>query len=176
MRGAAKEIALMGIMIALLVGGQLALSFVAGVEIVTVLLAAYAAAFGVRRGMIVAAGFSLVRCLVFGFAATAVILYLAYYPAFAAAFGALGRAKRANLFAFCLLAVVLTPLFTLADDLITPLVMGMRGVRWRMYVYYSLPVMGVQTLCAAVTLSVGFMPLYRAFCAFSGRGQGEKSI
>lgn len=165
MRGLSRELAVLGIMTALLVGGQFALSFVAGVEIVTVLLASFSAVFGVRRGMTVAACFSIVRCFVFGFSGTVIVLYLVYYPLFALAFGLLGRSPRAGLVVFCAAATLITPVFTLIDDVITPLMLGMTGVRWRMYVYYSLPVMAMQTLCACVTTLVGFRPLRRTFRA-----------
>ena len=89
----AKDVAYPALMSALLVGGQYLFSFVAGVEIVTALLACFSAAFGVKRGVLCAVSFSLLRCFLFGFVPNVIVLYLIYYPAFAAAFGGLGKIK-----------------------------------------------------------------------------------
>ena len=89
----AKNLALIAVMTALLTGGQFALSFVAGVEVVTVLLLCFSAYFGVVTGVSTAACFSVLRCLIWGFAPNVVILYLIYYPLFALLFGLLGKVK-----------------------------------------------------------------------------------
>ena len=89
----AKNIAYIALMCAILIGGQYVFSFVAGVEIVTLLLACFSYVFGVRRGMLCATAYSLLRCLIFGFYPTVIILYLIYYPVFAAVFGGLGHIK-----------------------------------------------------------------------------------
>ena len=52
------EIAYIAITCALLIGAQFVFSFVAGVEIVTVILIAFSFSFGVRRGAICAVAFS----------------------------------------------------------------------------------------------------------------------
>lgn len=86
-----KKIAYSAVAAALLIGGQLALSAVAGVEIVTVLLLCFSYVFGIWCGVFAALTFSLLRCFIFGFYPSAVILYLIYYPLFALLFGALGK-------------------------------------------------------------------------------------
>ena len=63
----AKECAYLSMFVALLIAVQLALFAVPGVELITVLLASYAFCMGVRRGVIAAVSFSLLRQLVFGF-------------------------------------------------------------------------------------------------------------
>lgn len=63
----AKEIAFIGLMAALLIACQLALSGLQGIEVVTVLFLAFCYSFGVVRGVIVANCFSLLRCLIWGF-------------------------------------------------------------------------------------------------------------
>lgn len=88
------EIAYIAVMCALLIGGQYIFSFVAGVEIVTLLLACFSAVLGGRRGAMCGVAFSLLRCLVFGFYPSVVVLYLIYYPLFAVVFGALGGIPR----------------------------------------------------------------------------------
>ena len=63
----AKDIALTGVYTALLIGAQVALSALSGIEVVTVLLLSFCYCFGIARGLAVANSFSLLRCLVFGF-------------------------------------------------------------------------------------------------------------
>ena len=53
--------------VALLIGGQMALSGVSGIEIVTVMLLCFCFHYGVRHGIAVATTFSLLRCFFFGF-------------------------------------------------------------------------------------------------------------
>ncbi len=171
----AKDVAFIAVMTALLIAAQLALSAVAGIEIVTPLLAAWSYAAGAKRGAAVAVCFSLLRCVVFGAMLSVVALYLIYYPLFAAAFGALGRASRGfspagRLACAAALAAVLTPCFTLIDDVLSPLI---TGVRFLPYFYASLPVMAVQTVCAAVTVSLTFLPLFRVFSMFAGERPGR---
>ncbi|MCD7728939.1 MAG: hypothetical protein LUI60_03405 [Clostridia bacterium] len=89
----AKEIAYSAVMTALLIGGQFALSYVAGVEVVTVLLCCYSFVFGKRSGVLTAAAFSLLRCFIWGFYPSVILLYLIYYPLFALIFGSLGSVK-----------------------------------------------------------------------------------
>ena len=86
-----KEIALIALMTSLLIAGQFALSGVAGVEVVTVLFFSFCYVFGVRRGLIVAVAYSLLRCIFFGFFPSVFILYIVYYPFFAVAAGLSGH-------------------------------------------------------------------------------------
>lgn len=95
-RSPSKDIAAAAVMCALLTGGQAALAAVRGIEVVTVLLLSFAWVYGPRAGALAAVGFSLLRCVVWGFYPSVVVLYLIYYPAFALLFGALGRVKDAS--------------------------------------------------------------------------------
>lgn len=63
----AKEISLISVFTALLIGGQFILSGISGIEIVTVLLLSFSYYFGITRGLFVANAFSLLRCFIFGF-------------------------------------------------------------------------------------------------------------
>lgn len=90
----AKDIALIAVTCALLVGGQLLFTAVSGVEIVTVLLLCFCYTFGVKRGMLTATAFSLLRCLIWGFYPAVIVLYLVYYNLFALLFGSLGKFLR----------------------------------------------------------------------------------
>lgn len=155
-------------MTALLIAAQLALSMVAGVEIVTALFSAYCFAFGVRRGMVVGTCFSLLRCLIFGFFPTVIILYLVYYNLFAVVFGTAGKILRdtsegKRLVILIVLSIVMTAVFTFLDDLITPWFFRYGPRATRVYFYNSLPVMFLQMGCAAVSVGVLFVPLRRAF-------------
>lgn len=153
--------------VALLIAGQLALSSVSGIEIVTVMLLSFCWCYGVRHGIAIATTFSLLRCFVFGFQINVIVLYLVYYNLFAIFFGWLGArfaGKKALLktVAAVTSAVVFTALFTLLDDVITPLMYSFNENATRVYFYQSLAAMIPQTVCAAVTVSLLFHPLTKA--------------
>ena len=157
-------VAVVAVFTALLLAAQYALWFVKGVELVTVLLLVFSYRFGVRCGVLSAVAFSLLRCLLFGFFPNVVLLYLLYYPLFAACFGLLGNAlhRRTGVrvqMLLTVLAVLLTALFTLLDDALTPLLYGYTKEAALAYFLASLPTMAVQTACAAVTVLLLFRPL-----------------
>lgn len=154
----AKDVTLVGMFTALLIGSQLALYTVTGVEVVTVLFLCFCAVYGRGKGVLVALAFSLLRCFIFGFQLNVILLYLVYYTAFALAFGGL-RGKHLPLLAVVGLACVSTVAFTLLDDILTPLVLGFSPKAAKFYFYGSLYAMGVQTACTAITVSVLYLPL-----------------
>ena len=150
--------------VALLIAGQLALSSVTGIEIVTVMLLSFCYCYGVRHGIAIATTFSLLRCFIFGFQINVIVLYLVYYNLFAIFFGWLGghfTGKNALLRTVTVVvsAVVFTALFTLLDDVITPLIFGFNENATRVYFYQSLTAVIPQTICAAVTVTLLFHPL-----------------
>lgn len=164
----AKDVALIGIMVAVLIAGQLVLSMIAGVEIVTVLFLSYCVAFGVRRGMIVGTMFSLMRCLLFGFIPNVVLVYMIYYNGFAVLFGFAGKWPRhapllIKIVLLTVFATIVTACFTLLDDFISPLILGLSARGTRVYFYSSLPVMIGQMICSAVTVSLLWYPLSKVF-------------
>ena len=166
----AREIAVVGVMTALLIGGQLALAGIGGGEIVTVLLLSFCVVFGPLRGMAVATAFSLLRCFIWGFFPTVIVLYLVYYNLFALVIGVMGkRAESINKALFIVLltvtACVLTASFSMMDNLITPLMFGMSARATKMYFMSSLPFMTRQVICSAITVPLLYYPLYRAFKA-----------
>lgn len=159
-----KDIAIVGVFTALLIGGQLALSYVPGVEIVTVLLLSFSFSFGPVRGVSAATLFSLLRCLLFGFYPTVIILYLVYYNLFALFFGVFGRiVKRRTdvkvLVMTVIFAAIFTALFTLLDDLITPLFYHFSTVATKAYFFASLEFMIPQIICAVISSTILFIPL-----------------
>lgn len=162
----AKECAYLAVFVALVIAVQLCLAVVPGVELVTVLFVSYAFVFGIRRGMLAATAFSLVRQLVFGFSTTVLILYLVYYNALTAIFGGIGRGVKEPIRALwwiVLTACVCTVCFSVLDNIITPLWYGYTKRATRAYFLASLSFMLPQLVCTAVSVSILFIPLQRAF-------------
>lgn len=157
-------VAVVAVFTALLLGAQYALWFVKGVEVVTVLLLVFSYRFGVKCGVLSAVAFSLLRCLLFGFFPNVVLLYLIYYPLFAACFGILGNVLRRRVdlktqLLVTALAVLFTALFTLLDDALTPLFYGYTKEAALAYFLASLPTMAMQCACALLTVFLLFRPL-----------------
>ena len=90
MRPSARDIAVIAVTVALLIGGQALFAALPGVEVVTVVLLSFSWSFGAARGMLTATAYSLLRCFFFGFDAKTVVLYLLYFNFFACLFGVLG--------------------------------------------------------------------------------------
>ena len=160
----AKELAVIGMYTALLIGGQFVLSFVSSIEIVTVLFLVFCYRFGISRGMIVATAFSLLRCFIFGFMVNVVILYLIYYNLFAIVFGYLGAKLKGkitikNVVFLTFTACVFTILFTLIDDIITPLYYAFTLNATKAYFIASIPVMLPQIVCTIITCALFIYPL-----------------
>ncbi|MBP5466454.1 MAG: hypothetical protein J6Y43_02690 [Clostridia bacterium] len=153
---------------ALLIGVQLALSGVPGIVLVTAFFLAFCFCMGVLQGVVVGVSFSLLRCLLFGFFPTVIILYLLYYSLFALVFGFVGK-KFGNqpspvaLFTVIVLSVLMTAIFSLMDDVITPLVFGFDKNAFVAYFYSSLAFMLPQCVCAAVSVGLLFIPLVKTF-------------
>lgn len=150
--------------VALLIGGQMALSGIAGIEIVTVVMLCLCFCWGIQTGIAIATTFSLLRCFFFGFQVNVIVLYLVYYNLFALFFGWLGKRFAGNMTLFrrgiiVVSAVAFTILFTLLDDVITPLIFGFHGNAAWVYFLQSLTAMIPQTVCTAVTVSILFTPL-----------------
>lgn len=165
---AAKEIALIGVFTALLIGGQFVLSGISGVEIVTVLLLSFCYYFGVRRGLFVVNAFSLLRCFIFGFFPNVVILYLIYYNLFALLFGLLGfRFKKKLDIAIHILliaaACLMTVAFTALDDVITPLYYAFSADAMKAYAIASLTAVVPQVVCTLCTVTLLLPVLMRVY-------------
>lgn len=154
---AAKEISLIGIFVALLVGGQWVLSGVSGIEIVTVLLLSFAFYFGIRRGLIVATAFSLLRCFIFGFFPNVIILYLIYYNLFVVVFGLLGKKFNRSIevkrhIVIIAVAVAMTVFFTLLDNLISTFYFSFTWEVAKRYCLLSLTALVPQLVCTLITV------------------------
>ena len=162
-----KFIVRVAMSVALLIGGQLALSGVTGIEIVTVMMLCFCVCYGVRHGIAVATTFSLLRCFVFGFQINVIVLYLVYYNLFAIFFGWLGGrltggASLGKTIIVVASAVAFTVFFTLLDDMITPLIYGFHYEAAVTYALGSLYAVIPQSICTAVTVLVCFWPLTKA--------------
>lgn len=162
-----KECAYLSVFVALLLTVQLCLSFFAGVEIVTLLCVAYAYTFGIRRSMLAATAFSLLRQLIFGFFPSVLLLYLLYFNLLALCFGIVGgrKSKSRSFWLVVLLSCICTVSFTLLDDIITPVWYAYTAEAARGYFVASLPIMVTQTCCVGVTVGLLFLPLERVFRA-----------
>lgn len=159
------------ICVAMLIGGQVALSGVSGVEIVTVMLLCMCFCYGSRTGLAIATVFSLLRCFIFGFQVNVIVLYLIYYNLFAVFFGWLGtrftgKISFAKHLVVVAAAVIFTAFFTLLDDVITPIMYGFHANATKVYFLQSLPVLIPQMICAAVTVSALFIPLTKVIRKF----------
>ena len=171
-KNATKDLAYIAVFVALLIASQLVLAVLPGVEIVTLLFVCFSFVFGVKRAMISATAFSLMRQLVFSVFPTVLILYLVYFNLLAICFGLLGKWKKKLVFLLpfaVVLACICTVGFTLLDDVITPLYYAFNHTQAQAYFYYSLPIMGTQTLCAGITVGVGFLPITKAFQIIKNR-------
>ena len=226
-----KQLALCAVMTALLVAIQYAMSFVSGIELVTVFFLCFCYVFGVRCGVLTGIAFSLLRCILFGFMPNVIVLYLIYYTLFALLFGISGRRKipawvcpalLTSLAAMCAyfavrglpisilyrtkvsvmlwilfgiltallvfyavllmknkgeqgkelasvtaLSAFCTVIFTLLDDIISPLLLGYSAEAATAYFYTGFIAMLPQTICAAVSVFALFIPLKRVFEAVS---------
>ena len=159
-----KYIVRVAICAAMLISGQMVLSGISGIEIVTVMMLCICFCYGIRVGVAVATVFSLLRCFIFGFQINVIVLYLVYYNLFAMFFGWLGTrftGKISFLKRIIIIgsAMAFTVCFTLLDDVITPLVHGFHANAAKVYFFQSLYALIPQTVCTMVTVAVLFTPL-----------------
>ncbi len=162
----AKEVARTAVFVATLIGAQYALSAVPFVEVVTLLFVCYAYVFGVWRGVVSAVVFAFIRQLIFGFYPVVLVLYLVHFSALSVAFGCLGKVRRLQGWKLLLVAValatVMTACFTLLDNLITPLWYAYTPRAAKIYFNASLPFLLGQSVCAAVSVGLLFLPIRNA--------------
>ena len=168
----AKECAYLAVFVALVIAVQVVFSAVPGVELVTVMFVTYAFTFGVKRGMISATVFSLLRQFVFGGYPNVLILYLVYFNLLTVCFGLLGKVIKnplKGIVGIVIIACACTVCFTLLDDIITPLWYGYSEQATRIYFKASLLVLIPQAICTAVSVGVLFLPLQKAFAFVKNR-------
>ena len=164
----AKEISIISVFVALLISGQLALSAVSGIEIVTALTVSFFYFFGLKRGLIVATAFSLLRCIIFGFIVNVVILYLIYYNLLALVIWLASKALKSqtkikDIIIVTAIAVVMTVLFTIIDNVLSLVMYGLSQNAFKVYVQASLLTMVPQMICVAITVPLLFVPLIKIY-------------
>lgn len=162
----AKECAYIAVFVALVIAVQLALSLVPGVELVTLLFVSYSLVMGVKRGVISATAFSLLRQLIFGFQPNVLVLYLIYFNFLTLVFGLMGKKLTPtikNLPILVFVACLCTIIFTLTDNLLTPLWYGYTRRAFEVYFKASIPFMVPQVICSAISVGVLGLPLVKAF-------------
>ena len=164
---------MLAVFVAAVIAAQMVLSFVPGAEIVTVLFVSYSSAAGWKRGMFTATAFSLLRQIIFGFFPTVLIffptvliLYLVYYNLLTFCFGMLGK-KIKDPVKYLPLVVVLaslgTVLFTMIDNILTPLWYDYSARATKAYFLASLPFMIPQVICTVISVTILFLPLVKVF-------------
>ena len=162
----AKKIILPGVFTALLIGGQLVLSGISGIEIVTVLLLTFVYRYGIGQGLFVANAFSLLRCFIFGFMPNVILLYLIYYNIFVLVFGFIGKTFRHEYsikkhVVVVFVAVIMTAFFTMTDNVLTPLIYGFTANAAKAYFVASLYTVIPQISCTFVTVLIIFPVLFK---------------
>lgn len=162
-----KKITISALFIVILICSQLCLSSLAGIEIVTVLFLAYSFYFGIKMSLITATAFSLLRCLVFGFYPTVIILYLIYYNLFGLFFAFVGKKDchvpiKKHIF-IVVTALLFTIFFTLLDCIINVIFYSFSLQSAKAYLYASLTFAIPQCLCVLVTTAFLFKPLINIF-------------
>ena len=168
-KSSARTPAIVAVTTALLIAVQYALSFVPGVELVTVTFVAFSCVFGKKRGVITAIAYSLLRQIVFGIYVPVLILYLVYFPLVALVFGTLGKRVHGAppISLTTTLAVVLTLCFTLMDNVLTPLWFGYSKEAFLLYFKASLPFALIQCACVGASTLLLVKPLTKAFARFA---------
>ena len=163
---------------AILITDQQVFSTIDGIELVTPLFLGFCYVFG-TDGYFLAVVFALLRCLVFGFSPAVILLYLLYYPAFCWNIIFVKRhlkqlkGLRLDL-VLSLLAFADTILFTLLDDLITPLIHGFSKAVWLAYFMASLPVAISQSVLAFLSTGILILPLLSVLQRAAGSRKKEK--
>jgi hypothetical protein len=159
-----KNLIIAGLYTAFLIVAQLALSAIAGIEIVTVLLLSFCYIRGVKQGVVLSTAFSLIRCFVFGFTPNVLVLYILYYNLFALVTGLVGYCFKnkytilGHVFAV-LVVECLTVCFTLLDCVITPAMYGFTLKATKAYFFASLPVVTTQVINVFATTILLFFPV-----------------
>jgi hypothetical protein len=161
-----KDLVIAALGAAMLVGVQLILSGIAGVEMVSALLLCFAYSLGALRGVTIATLFSVVRCFVFGFHINVLILYLVYFNLFSLFFGWLGKRTERQTDLKMTIIVSITALlftvgFTFLDVAITGVMYGFNPSALGVYLTASLYTMLLHLASVLVTSLVFFTPLVR---------------
>ena len=166
--GAARSVALVGIMAATVECGKLVLASIPNVEVVTLLLALYGYVFG-WLGIAAAAVFVCIEPLVWG-VGTWVISYFIYWPLVALVFMLLRRVGVKSRFILAPIAVIMTVFFGVLTSFVdVGLFSGSYDrffVRFSIYYVRGIPFYVTQTVCNAVLFLTVFPFLSKNLSAY----------
>jgi len=117
---------------------------------------------------LVANSFSLLRCFIFGFMPNVLILYLVYYNLFVIVFGIVGKMFKHEYsikkhIIILLIAIIMTAIFTITDNILTPLIYGFSQKAMEAYFIASLYTAVPQIICTFVTVSIVFPCLLKIY-------------
>ena len=168
-KSGSARIAMDAVFVAVVIAGQLVLSLIPGVEIVTVLFVSYSFVVGIKHGIFTATAFSLLRQIIFGFFPTVLLLYLIYFNLLTFSFGMLGRKIKNPIKCLPLIVIIAcfgTVLFSVIDNILTPLWYGYSAQALKAYFIASLSFIIPQVICTAVSVTCLFLPLWKIFKRF----------
>lgn len=163
-----KNIVIVALFVALLIAFQVALSWLNGIELITVMLASIAFYYGIKIVLSTVNIFLVVRSLIFGFFPSVMMLYFVYYNLFILCFGLIGKkaerklSKRSYILSI-LMSVVMTIMFTALDNAITPLWYAFDWTATKAYWIFSLTAVVPQVICSLATMIIIFPILIKVY-------------
>lgn len=168
-----KDIIYISLFVAVLIVLQVALSSINGIELVTVVLASIAFAYGLKVSIITANVFIVLRSFIFGIFPSIMVLYFVYYNLFVLCFWLIGRKAKRELsvrsyIISIVMSVVMTILFTLLDNVITPLWYSFDWNATKAYWLFSLTAVIPQVICTIATMVILFPILIRVYTKTRG--------
>lgn len=158
----ARDITDIAIMSATLTAAKLALSMLANIELVTLLLCVYALAFGIKKSFISSIVFVLVEMLIYG-ANMWVIMYFIHWPIICIAVSLIRNRKYRFIYA-PIIGVILTGCFGAMTTLVETIAFGGIGTG-KFWFYFSaryisgVPFFITHIISNAIVLSLGIYPI-----------------
>ena len=116
-RSAAKTIAVIALMAALLVAGKFALQFIPNVEVVTLFILVFACAFGILRTLPAVCVFCLLDNLLYPFSVYVTVQYAVHWPLLCLTAGLIAKRTRSE-FVFVAVAALFSVFFWVETPLI----------------------------------------------------------
>ena len=162
-RSIARNIAISALMAALLVGGKFALQMIPNVEVVTILILLFSAAFGIVRTMPAVAVYCILDPFLYGFVPTVVVQYVFHYPLLCLSAWLVSRATKSE-FAFVGVAAVASMLFWIETPVINALFAF--SPFWGTMVA-GLPFFAINLVSNCALVLVLFRPLYKVLSRLS---------
>lgn len=176
-----KQITLSALFVAVLIVSQLTLSSLNGIELVTVILASIAFYYGLKIGIVTVNIFIILRAFIFGFFPSVMVLYFVYYNLFVVCFNFIGyKANRdisIKVEVFTLItAVIMTIMFTVLDNIITPLWFSFSLETAKAYWLMSLTAVIPQVICTIITVFLIFPILIKLYKKVGVKNNGNRLV